>query len=103
MSHKARATSRPEVVCKERATTWDAKRPAALRVAPRRPLGFVGGLGQAPWSFGPFGLASRTPLEGLWLGGDAIHPGEGTAGVSQSALMLCQQLLGDRGVQLSLA
>ena len=68
-----------------------------------RPLGFVGGLGQAPWRFGPFGLASRTPLEGLWLGGDAIHPGEGTAGVSQSALMLCQQLLGDRGVLLSLA
>jgi phytoene dehydrogenase-like protein len=68
-----------------------------------RPYGFVGGLGQAPWSFGPFGLASRTPLEGLWLGGDAIHPGEGTAGVSQSALMLCQQLLGDRGIALRLA
>jgi C-3',4' desaturase CrtD len=68
-----------------------------------RPYGFVGGLGQAPWNFGPFGLASRTPLEGLWLGGDGIHPGEGTAGVSQSALMLCQQLLGDRGIALRLA
>ena len=67
-----------------------------------RPFGFVGGLGQAPWRFGPFGLASRTPLAGLWLGGDAIHPGEGTAGVSQSALMVCQQLLGDRGVRLPL-
>ena len=67
-----------------------------------RPYGFVGGLGQAPWGFGPFGLASRTPLAGLWLGGDAIHPGEGTAGVSQSALMLCQQLLGDRGIALRL-
>ena len=67
-----------------------------------RPFGYVGGLGQAPWNFGPFGLASRTPLAGLWLGGDAIHPGEGTAGVSQSALMLCQQLLGDRGVRLRL-
>ena len=67
-----------------------------------RPWGYVGGLGQAPWSFGPFGLASRTPLPGLWLGGDAIHPGEGTAGVSQSALMLCQQLLEDRGLELRL-
>jgi phytoene dehydrogenase-like protein len=63
----------------------------------------VGGLGQAPWRFGPFGLASRTPLAGLWLGGDAIHPGEGTAGVSQSALMVCQQLLKDRGLELELA
>jgi len=68
-----------------------------------RPFGYVGGLGQAPWRFGPFGLASRTPLAGLWLGGDAIHPGEGTAGVSQSALMVCQQLLKDRGLELELA
>ena len=63
----------------------------------------MGGLGKAPLRFGPFGLASRTPLAGLWLGGDAIHPGEGTAGVSQSALMVCQQLLGDRGIGLRLA
>ena len=39
--HPSQATGRPGVVCEERATTWDAKRPAALRVAPRRPLGFV--------------------------------------------------------------
>ena len=29
-----------------------------------RPFGFVGGLGQHPSRFGPFGLASRTPLTG---------------------------------------
>ncbi|MFO7628514.1 MAG: C-3',4' desaturase CrtD, partial [Prochlorococcaceae cyanobacterium] len=34
-----------------------------------RPFGFVGGLGQHPSRFGPFGLASRTPLPGLWLCG----------------------------------
>ena len=62
-----------------------------------RPYGFVGGLGQAPGRFGPFGLASRTPLPGLWLCGDSIHPGEGTAGVSLSALMACRQLLQARG------
>ena len=62
-----------------------------------RPFGFVGGLGQAPGRFGPFGLASRTPLAGLWLCGDSIHPGEGTAGVSLSALMACRQLLQARG------
>jgi C-3',4' desaturase CrtD len=67
-----------------------------------RPFGFVGGLGQRPSSFGPFGLASRTPLEGLWLCGDAIYPGEGTAGVSLSALMACRQLLARHGRELSL-
>ncbi len=67
-----------------------------------RPFGFVGGLGQRPRCFGPFGLASRTPLEGLWLCGDAIYPGEGTAGVSLSALMACRQLLANRGLDLAL-
>jgi C-3',4' desaturase CrtD len=65
-----------------------------------RPMGYVGGLGQHPSRFGPFGLASRSPLAGLWLCGDAIHPGEGTAGVSLSALMACRQLLAGRGVNL---
>jgi C-3',4' desaturase CrtD len=67
-----------------------------------RPWGWVGGLGQRPSQFGPFGLASRTPLPGLWLCGDAIHPGEGTAGVSLSALMACRQLLEGRGAPLRL-
>jgi len=67
-----------------------------------RPWGFVGGLGQHPRWFGPFGLASRTPLQGLWLCGDAIYPGEGTAGVSLSALMASRQLLASRGQSLSL-
>ncbi|WP_320666853.1 C-3',4' desaturase CrtD [Prochlorococcus sp. MIT 1307] len=62
-----------------------------------RPNGIVGGLGQHPSFFGPFGLASRTPLRGLWLCGDSIYPGEGTAGVSQSALMACRQLMAERG------
>ena len=41
-----------------------------------RPFGFVGGIGQAPDRFGPFGLASRSPLAGLWLCGE-----EGTTNV----------------------
>jgi C-3',4' desaturase CrtD len=65
-----------------------------------RPWGYVGGLGQHPSRFGPFGLASRSPLAGLWLCGDAIYPGEGTAGVSLSALMACRQLLAGRGEDL---
>jgi C-3',4' desaturase CrtD len=68
-----------------------------------RPFGYVGGLGQHPSRFGPFGLASRTPLPGLWLCGDSIHPGEGTAGVSLSALMASRQLMARRGGTLMVA
>ncbi len=65
-----------------------------------RPRGIVGGLGQNPEIFGLFGLSSRTPFEGLWLCGDSIYPGEGTAGVSQSALMVSQQILANNGMKI---
>jgi len=68
-----------------------------------RPNGMVGGLGQHPSWFGPFGLSSRTPLKGLWLCGDSIYPGEGTAGVSQSALIACRQLMAERGHDIKVA
>ena len=67
-----------------------------------RPGGIVGGLGQHPSQFGPFGLPSRTPLKGLWLCGDSIYPGEGTAGVSQSAMMAIRQLMESKGSQLNI-
>lgn len=57
-----------------------------------RKQGFVGGIGQRLNSFGPFGLATRTPLKNLWLVGDSTHPGEGTAGVSYSALTIARQI-----------
>ncbi len=63
-----------------------------------RPNGIVGGLGQNPDIFGLFGLSSRTPFHGLWLCGDSIYPGEGTAGVSQSALMVARQVLASKGI-----
>jgi len=63
-----------------------------------RPNGIVGGLGQNPSAFGLFGLSSRTPFKGLWLCGDSIYPGEGTAGVSQSALMVSRQILASKGI-----
>jgi len=64
-----------------------------------RPNGIVGGLGQNPDIFGLFGLSSRTPFEGLWLCGDSIYPGEGTAGVSQSSLMVSRQILASKGIK----
>lgn len=78
------------------ASAWRHRELATPRAFARwtgRPWGFVGGLGQSPDRFGPFGLAHRSPLPGLWLCGDSLHPGEGTAGVSQGAELVVQQLL----------
>jgi C-3',4' desaturase CrtD len=58
-----------------------------------RSLGIVGGIGQRINTFGPFGFANRTPVQNLWLVGDSTHPGEGTAGVSYSALTAVAQIM----------
>ncbi|HIK29199.1 MAG: C-3',4' desaturase CrtD [Oscillatoriaceae bacterium SKW80] len=60
-----------------------------------RSRGIVGGIGQRVSTFGPFGLATRTPIRHLWLVGDSTHPGEGTAGVSYSALTAVRQIEAD--------
>lgn len=57
-----------------------------------RKKGFVGGVGQRISTFAPFGLATRTPFKHVWLVGDSVHPGEGTAGVSYSALTAVRQI-----------
>ncbi len=57
-----------------------------------RDRGIVGGIGQRIPTFGPFGFANRTPVDHLWLVGDSTHPGEGTAGVSYSALTVVRQI-----------
>lgn len=57
-----------------------------------RDQGAVGGIGQRVSTFGPFGFANRTPIHRLWLVGDSTHPGEGTAGVSYSALTVVHQI-----------
>lgn len=57
-----------------------------------REQGIVGGIGQRVANFGPFGIGNRTPIQGLWLVGDSTHPGEGTAGVSYSALTVVGQI-----------
>jgi C-3',4' desaturase CrtD len=57
-----------------------------------RDRGIVGGIGQRVSTFGPFGFATRIPVAGLWMVGDSTHPGEGTAGVSYSALTVVRQI-----------
>ena len=86
-------------------TSWDHQELSTPRSFERwtgRPGGIVGGLGQHPDQFGPFGFSSRTPLRGLWLCGDSIYPGEGTAGVSQSAMMVVRQLMECKGRYLNI-
>ena len=86
-------------------TSWSHKElstPQSFERWTGRPGGIVGGLGQHPTQFGPFGLPSRTPLKGLWLCGDSIYPGEGTAGVSQSAMMVVKQLMQRKGRYLNI-
>jgi C-3',4' desaturase CrtD len=61
-----------------------------------REKGIVGGIGQRVATFGPFGFATRTPFKNLWLVGDSTHPGEGTAGVSYSALTVVKQIKANR-------
>lgn len=61
-----------------------------------RDRGIVGGIGQRIPTFGPFGFANRTPVQHLWLVGDSTHPGEGTAGVSYSALTVVRQIEAER-------
>jgi C-3',4' desaturase CrtD len=70
----------------------EAATPRTFQHFTGRDRGAVGGIGQRVPTFGPFGFANRTPIKNLWLVGDSTHPGEGTAGVSYSALTVVRQI-----------
>ncbi|SRR5579883_2840550 len=70
----------------------EAATPRTFERYTARDRGIVGGIGQRLSTFGPFGFANRTPIKHLWLVGDSTHPGEGTAGVSYSALTVVRQI-----------
>ena len=70
----------------------EAATPKTFAKFTARDKGIVGGIGQRVSTFGPFGFANRAPLKHLWLVGDSTHPGEGTAGVSYSALTVVRQI-----------
>ena len=77
----------PETVVYQEAAT-----PLTFARFTGRDKGFVGGIGQRLSTFGPFGFANRTPIKNLLLVGDSTHPGEGTAGVSYSAITAVKQI-----------
>ncbi|NJM97470.1 MAG: C-3',4' desaturase CrtD [Phormidesmis sp. RL_2_1] len=70
--------------------------PRSFETFTGRERGIVGGIGQQVSTFGPFGFATRTPIKHLWLVGDSTHPGEGTAGVSYSAMTAVRQIEADK-------
>lgn len=74
------------IICVEAAT------PQTFEHYTGRDRGIVGGVGMRVSTFGPFGFATRTPLANIWLVGDSTHPGEGTAGVSYSAMTVVRQI-----------
>jgi C-3',4' desaturase CrtD len=78
---------KPETIIHQEAAT-----PRTFAHFTARDRGIVGGIGQRIPTFGPFGFANRTPIQNLWLVGDSTHPGEGTAGVSYSALTVVRQI-----------
>jgi phytoene dehydrogenase-like protein len=75
----------------------EAATPRTFAQFTARDRGAVGGLGMRVSTFGPFGFANRTPIPHLWLVGDCTHPGEGTAGVSYSALTAVRQIEQSQG------
>ena len=70
----------------------EAATPRTFYTFTGRDKGIGGGIGQRVPTFGPFGFANRTPINNLWWVGDSTHPGEGTAGVSYSALTVVRQI-----------
>ncbi|HEY0005001.1 MAG TPA: NAD(P)/FAD-dependent oxidoreductase [Pyrinomonadaceae bacterium] len=58
----------------------------------RRKLGMVGGVGQSLDVFGPNSLTHRTFLPNLYMVGDSTFPGNGVAAVTQSALIVANEL-----------
>ncbi len=81
----------PETIVHQEAAT-----PRSFARYTARDRGIVGGISQRIPTFGPFGFANRTPIKHLWLVGDSTHPGEGTAGVSYSALTVVRQIAAER-------
>ncbi|HEY0323515.1 MAG TPA: NAD(P)/FAD-dependent oxidoreductase [Pyrinomonadaceae bacterium] len=58
----------------------------------RRRLGMVGGVGQSLDVFGMNSLTHRTMIPNLYMVGDTVFPGQGVAGVTQSALIVANEI-----------
>ena len=66
--------------------------PRAYYEQTRRKLGMVGGLGQAPATFGAHAFTHRTPFPQLYMVGDTVFPGAGVAAVTHAALVVANEI-----------
>jgi C-3',4' desaturase CrtD len=68
--------------------------PVTFQTFTRRHLGFVGGFPQHSILTAH---SPRLPIEGLWMVGDSIFPGQSTAGVTLGALRVADTILREAG------
>jgi phytoene dehydrogenase-like protein len=58
----------------------------------RRPFGLVGGVPQTRSRSNFFAQSRKSGLDGLWLAGDTIFPGQGTVGVTLSGMLAAESI-----------
>jgi C-3',4' desaturase CrtD len=58
----------------------------------RRRLGMVGAPPRTPEAFGPYALTHHTAVANLYMTGDTVFPGNGVAAVTQSALVVANEI-----------
>lgn len=66
--------------------------PRTFYEATRRKLGMVGGIPQTLAASGANAFTHRTPIQNLYLVGDTTFPGNGLAAVTQSALIVANEI-----------
>ena len=66
--------------------------PFAFYENTRRHLGMVGGVGQSLDMFGLSSFSHRTHLQNVFMVGDSVFPGNGIAAVTQSALIVANEI-----------
>ena len=76
----------------DRAEVIETATPRTYYDLTRRKLGMVGGVGQSLEAFGPNSVTHRTSIPNLFLVGDTVFPGAGIAAVSQSALIVANEI-----------
>jgi C-3',4' desaturase CrtD len=74
----------------------DSANPRTYYDLTRRKLGMVGAVGQSTDIFGRPSLGHLTSLPNLFMVGDTVFPGAGLAAVSQSALIVANEIAGSR-------
>jgi len=76
----------------EGAEVFETATPRTTFERTRRRLGMVGGTGQTLEAFGPNATTHRTSIPNLFMVGDTVFPGSGIAAVTQSALIVADEI-----------